>query len=314
MTIIAQKRDAGSGSLVSCAISHRHPDSKKYPVTVDVFSGMVQATYSSPIPNREAPHGSTRGQVNGFSPRSRKRMIDALCKKSNYTRPLFITLTYTDESLHPTYASRPYKRDIDALCKRVQAQWPDAGHIWRVEYVARKSGIFKGRAVAHFHLIVDGVLDDMADLRRTFRAWWWRVITDGKKFGPSPRVDVQVARSRRHAMYYVSKYVAKETKKNNIADEHQHNSADTGRHWAVGGNWQQTALATIRLTRQEYIDLKRLCARYLKARRSAFARRLKRGSSYRGFSVYGLGGDSVEGLTIGAPTIMRMIDHVVGET
>lgn len=313
MTIITQKCAENSETLVSCAISHRRPDSKKYPVSVDVYAGMMTATYPSIAPYQQAAHNGVRGLVTVFSNRSRMRMFDALQKKTNYVRPLFLTLTYTDQSLHPTHATRPYKRDIDALCKRIQARWPDAGYIWRIEYLPRKSGRFTGRIVAHFHLIVDGITDDMAHVRAAFGAWWWSVTTDGRKTNPRPRVDVQVAKSRRHATYYVSKYVAKEPEENNIADEHQHNSSGTGRHWAVGGNWDQTALVHVRLTRKEFIDLKRLCVRYLKARGSRYAGQLKHGSSYRGFSIYGLGGDSVEGLTVGAPTILRMIAFVTGD-
>lgn len=310
MLSIAQKSSAATSNLVHSAISHRNSKRNDFVAEIEVYTGMSTVRYDNIVPNNhKITNSGGRSRINGFSRKSRRRMMEAMLKKSNYVRPLFVTLTYTDESIGHMPGARDYKRDIDCFNKRLQRDYANSGHIWRIEYEIRKSSVFTGYRVPHYHLIVDGVLDDVADLRKLFRTWWHEIITDGKCYSPSPRVDVQTAKSKRHAMYYLSKYVAKETANNNIADEHQFNYFD-GRHWAIVGNWQMTIVATIKLTRQEFIDFRRLCCRWLKSRGSVYARGLAQSRSYQGFSVYGLGNDAP---IMGAEaTIRKMLLFVSG--
>jgi len=312
MKIIAQNESAATSNLVHSAISHRNLKSNVFVASVEVYSGMSAVRYHGVALTGKVKKDGGRGQVTTFSRKSRRRMMEAMLKKSNYVRPLFLTLTYTDESLHPADHNRPYKRDIDCFNKRLQREFPNSGHIWRIEYEKRKSGRFKGHTVPHFHLVVDGVLDDIAYLRKELRAWWWSIITDDHKIEPAPRVDVQVSQSKKHAMYYLSKYVAKENEKNDFADGHQHNSDCNGRHWAVVGNWQQTVVATIHLTRREFLDLRRLCVRYLKSRGSTYAKRLAASRSQQGYSIYGLGKDAFSGQFVDEATIFKMLQFVTG--
>ena len=310
MTSIAQNAVAESSHLVHSAISPHDKGDAEFVAAIEIYSGMSKVCYPDVASSRyDITNNGGRGAITGFSRKSRRRMMEAMMKKSNYIRPLFLTLTYTDESIGHFPAARDYKRDIDCLNKRLQHEYPGGGHIWRVEFMTRKSGALTGYRVPHYHLIVDGVLDDIADLRKVFRDWWHEIITDGYCYSPSPRVDVQTAKSKRHAMYYLSKYVAKETANNNIADGHQHNYFD-GRHWAVSGNWQTTVVKTVKLTRQEFIDFRRLCCRWLKSRGSAYARGLAKSRSYQGFSIYGLGIDVSDGDA--EATITKMLIFVTG--
>lgn len=313
MAIVAQKKSAANKNLVHCAITHRNDKPHELVASVEIYSGMSTVCYSSIIPKEpEINNSGGRSPITEFSRKSRRRMIQAMLKKKNYIRPLFVTLTYTDQSIGCLPGGRDYKRDIDCLNKRLQREYPNSGHIWRIEEVTRKSGRFEGVLLPHFHIVLDGILADVAGLRHDLRQWWHEIITDSACELPKPRVDVQVSKSKRHAMYYLSKYVAKESdtlQNSNISHSHKH---WTGRHWAVVGNWDATEVMTIKLNRKEFLDLRRLCVRYLKSKGSDYAKRLARSKSYQGFSIYGLGVDAFGGGYIGEPTIKKMLLFVTG--
>jgi len=314
MNSIAKNQPAVKASLVQRAISHRHNDTNSFIARVDVYYGMLKVEYPSDAgqSHYHKPEWSSRGTITEFTRRSRRRMMDKMQQLENPTRLLFVTLTYTDQSLHQETVTRNYHRDIDCFNKRIQSVHSGTGHIWRIEYKERLSGRFEGHTVPHFHIVLHGYLGDLGKLRQQVRQWWDQIIHDNATDAPRPRIDIQPAQNQRHAMYYISKYVAKVSDENNIADEHQHNYSDGHRHWGIVGCWETPVYVTIKLTRQELIDLRRLCVRWLKSKGSAYSRRLSRSISHQGFSIYGLGKFGELAGKQKTATIFRMLQFVTG--
>ena len=314
MTIIARKMSSVAPDLVQSAISHHDRKKTKFVAQVDIFRGMMTVSYPSPLEEQHKRFGGAgRGQVTEFSRRSQRRMMDKMQQLEKPTRLLFVTLTYTDQSLDPETISRSYHRDLDCINKRLQHEYPGTGHIWRIEYKNRLSGCYEGHTVPHFHLVLNGCLADLAVLRKQVRTWWNAIIHDNTTNAPVPRIEISPARSQRHALYYISKYVGKVSEQNNIADEHQHNYSEGHRHWGIVGNWDTPIYCTIKLTRQEFIDLRRLCIRYLKSKNCTYAKGLAKSRSYQGYSIFGLGNEAISTDKTKTATIFQMLRFVTDQ-
>lgn len=156
-----------------------------------------------------------RGRVQGFSARSRSRMLKQLAKinRDKITDALMITLTYPG-----VYSAdeRRWKRDLDVWTKRLLRKNPLASYVWKLE--------FQERGAPHFHLLLFNVSYLAKDwLSKS----WYEVVGSGDE---RHRVaGTQVARIRRanSALAYAAKYV---TKRDGIED-----AGYWGRYWGVYG-------------------------------------------------------------------------------
>jgi len=85
--------------------------------------------------------GWVRGDVEGFSVRSRSRLNKTIATLNKNVLPFFCTLTY-----HQTIPENfeGYKKHLDTFLKRLFRRFPMAGVIWKLE--------FQKRGFAHFHL------------------------------------------------------------------------------------------------------------------------------------------------------------------
>ena len=101
-----------------------------------------------------------RGACKGFSDGSRRRMMDKLNTISvAATLPTFVTMTLPDDVFveSPTEFSKQAKFWKDSFTKRLTRVCPAASAIWRIEWQTRKSGVYEGRYVPHFHLMIFGL-------------------------------------------------------------------------------------------------------------------------------------------------------------
>jgi hypothetical protein len=101
-----------------------------------------------------------RGVCKGFSFGSRRRMLDRLNQVSVASDlPDFVTLTLPDDCFDDSVASfsKTAKLHLDVLLKRLRRACPSACGFWRIEWKARKSGLYEGKMVPHFHLLVWGL-------------------------------------------------------------------------------------------------------------------------------------------------------------
>jgi hypothetical protein len=220
-------------------------------------------------------------------------MIEHMCKRRDWQRPLFLTFTLSDELWFDSALTIAQCNVLmDNLRKRLLRMYPGCGAMARVEFVPRKSGKNAGKLAPHWHLIVDGVLDDLKNVRKDLRKAWDEITRPICPAAPyAPRVDVQALKSRRQAMYYVSKYLAKLTD-TDLEELIAANDGSLGRQWSVFGTWDESVILVVHITLAEYLALKRLSARWLKSHASRYARRLAKLPPYVSFTVMGLGDQS----------------------
>lgn len=270
-------------SLVLCAINGESPL-----YTLEIYADVmtVRGNLIPPEYRNAAPTGGTsaskRGKVTKYSKKSEKRLLERFARKVDYTRPIFITLTYPDEVwCDRNLTGRDLKKHIELLRHRLEYEYPDVGGIWRVEIEDRKSGRYIGRHVPHIHMIIDNVINDVADIRVTMRKIWSEILQVERAI-----TDVSTAKNRKHAYYYLAKYTAK------VSEISHSQIDDIGRWWAVFGNWDMTPFATIRITLEEARALRRTLSAWLKSKGNRYHRRLKQQRDYVGYTVFGMGAQS----------------------
>lgn len=143
-------------------------------------------------PTLERPAVPVRGEIKGFSVKSRKRLMRKTARIGARTA-VFLTLTYPKR--YPT----PYeaKKHLRAFLERIRRRWPESSAIWRLE--------FQERGAPHFHLIFYNLPFIPFPV---VRAWWSHII---RRYvdGFMPRVNLKFLRDVRAVSRYVSKYVAK---------------------------------------------------------------------------------------------------------
>lgn len=196
--------------------------------------------------------GGARGMVTGFSRQSRNRLIRLIASTRKKDKPLFVTLTYPDEFVEDMSV---WKRDIDTFGKRLARAFGDAGFIWRIEFVTRKSGLSRGRLAPHFHLLLWGV--DLYSFREFAGSAWYAVVGSGDSLHRKAGTSSERVRTWNGVMSYVSKYVAK---------EQEYPSEWSGRAWGVIGRkhlpWAVRVI--IPLSAREGVKLVRLGRKFLR--------------------------------------------------
>ncbi len=144
-------------------------------------------------------------------------------------KPLFITLTYPDALVPRHYSEMTAARSAvwrtleEYAGKRLSA-------IWRIEYVPRRSGMYKGMHVPHIHLVVNE--KGRLEYDRVNAAW-------GRALGTLDyvRTEVRRAKETRNALAYVAKYCAKPVSSSLVYPTYL--SEARGRAWGIlrKGDW-----------------------------------------------------------------------------
>lgn len=130
-----------------------------------------------------------RGQITGFSRKSRKRLIEMCARLRDDVEGLFLTLTYRANYQD----ARGAKKHLDLMLRWLRYHRPGCTVIWRMEP--------QDRGAIHFHLLILGTTWIAV---RGIRTQWRGLI--GELGG---NVDVERIHNRRKAMVYVAKYIAK---------------------------------------------------------------------------------------------------------
>lgn len=147
------------------------------------------------------PGGGLRGAITEFSAQSRKRLLEKMARLQVRDVAKFITLTYGQA----WPSAQQAKAHLRAFLERIRRRWPKASAIWRIEY--------QKRGAPHFHLIVFGLpFWPKSEVARH----WSEVIGDdyldysADLDAPrAPFTRIEALAGHKHAMQYMSKYVAK---------------------------------------------------------------------------------------------------------
>jgi len=274
-------------SVGACPTAHISPQPRKQqdPFTgssylLTTHAGMIKLTENITTEVIQKG-GGPRGQVQGLSYASRRRALRTLCMVRGQGRGVFLTLTYSDAA-SPLWSRN--KAHLDKFLKRLRRHFPDAGYFWRIEYQRRKSGDNVGTPVPHFHLLIFGIPGTITD----FRAWvaqaWFEVVGTGDQHHRRAGTEASHIKSRRHAMRYASKYMTKDDP--DLIDE----VGVTGRMWGYGGELDLSSASVGELLRSEYVELRRLVKRWLKANRCSYADRIA--ICNHGFTALGIGDEA----------------------
>lgn len=153
--------------------------------------GHVLAAYDPQYTPRRPARAPQRGQITGFSRKSRRRMLLFLNRCDfSATRTSFLTLTF-----HAIPTIDDATRSFQKFMKRLRRTFPNAAGIWRKE--------FQERGAAHYHVLLTNV--PYIGWRSILRTW--RECTpdhDGS-------IHIKLLRTHKAIIGYVSKYIAKPT-------------------------------------------------------------------------------------------------------
>jgi len=239
------------------------------PFRVEVAAGATLVRLRGPGSGRAPDNGGgRRGQVCGFSRKSRKRLLDELnsVPVDVLADALFVTLTVSDVALEKWQEKRAKrgsydgwalavpesKRALDRFVKRLRRAWPKCSGVWRMERVPRLSGAFVGELVPHYHVLVFNV--PWMEYGWLASAWY-ECVGSGDERHLRAGTSVQRVRSRRGALSYAAKYMTK---------EEWASDAHTGRMWAQFGNaWLQVLIRTYELTARQFYRLRRCLRSYV---------------------------------------------------
>lgn len=177
------------------------------------------------------PPVARRGDVESFSRKSRKRMLELVSTINIPEKTYFVTLTFPDAAA--PQSGKLAKAPLRALFERIRRRWPESSAIWRMEIKRRKSGHLVGHEVPHFHLLIfNCALQEETTLPGVYPQGWLASAWQDILKVPYARIDCQKLNSARGVMHYCSKYVAKQEQPSRplVSLPYLH---DQGRHWGV---------------------------------------------------------------------------------
>lgn len=151
--------------------------------------GGVIAAYDPDYTPPSSGKTPQRGIITEMSRKSRRGLLLLLNRMSYDVRTTFVTLTF-----HGT----PTVSESNAAFKRFRAwfmaRWPKAAVVWRREHQPQRGAI-------HFHLLIFNMpFFPQYELQQI----WTRCTREDLSI-----VDIRLVHSRKHALRYVSKYIAK---------------------------------------------------------------------------------------------------------
>lgn len=172
-----------------------------YEWDAEVTGGLVALKGRMKEPTRHG--GGVRGAIREFSRQSRLRMLKMIAKVNwdQAGNGVFITLTFPDTSMPMAAASR--NRVLAEFMRRTEKHLgrPVSG-LWRCEWVERKSGIYRGKLLPHYHLILFGV---RFIPYQEINLWWKEALhQDGIVM-----TDVDHLGNEQLHSIYIAKYCAK---------------------------------------------------------------------------------------------------------
>jgi len=195
--------------------------------------------------------GGRRGKITVFSAKSRRRLIRYLFSLEK-SPVVMVTLTYPKE-WNPDY--EVWKRDLDVFLKRVARKFPKYWFIWKLE--------FQKRGAPHFHLLGsfgEGVVVNKEVMEWVSRAWY-EVVNSGYEKHLKAGTNIEVLDSKKKVIFYVCKYISKE----DMPKDENKKSIKVGRWWGKSGNVPNRCVVAVRFNVSEYVMVKRLVKRWVKA-------------------------------------------------
>jgi hypothetical protein len=200
--------------------------------------------------------GGVRGEVDGFSPASRRRLLYRVASldRDAVPKPIFMTLTYPGEEWERFGGTKEQvKKHLDTFHHWLSYHYPTASVIWRLE--------FQKRGAPHYHLLVFGV--PYIDCRLVAEEWY-RVVGSGQESHLAAGTQVVACKSWKQATMYVAKYMAKPQ---SLSESGVPIHSRPGRVWGI---WNRGGLVReavdYELSPEEFFQFRRIVRGHAKSR------------------------------------------------
>ena len=211
-----------------------------------------------PMDAKGAGVGGTRGEIRGFSLKSRQRMLERLMRIDwGAGACYFTTLTYHRSCFDKD--REDWKRDLQTWRKRLERKYSKTlcGVLWRLEFQPRKSGEHRGQVAPHFHCIVFFDRQMFLPSLRDWVAESWHAIADPMS-AEHAKAGTNVERARNvqgeemgRLLSYLAKYVGK-LEKYTVIDRTTGEIMSTGRTWGLWGDVPMAVLGAVRMDQSNY--------------------------------------------------------------
>lgn len=189
--------------------------------SIFIQGAMVQVKRSLKSRSKKKP--VYRGTIKGFSQKSRFNLLKRIARIDwpMLRHGWFVTLTYPDRQASVTLATATDQRwkFVQRLEKHLSEKLLI---LWRKELQVRKSGVFEGIGVPHWHLCIF----TEQDLDNWSTNLFWSEVIKAEQF---VQTKVQWMNSGQHAAFYCAKYLTEE-KQSGILDNAPY-LASPGRAW-----------------------------------------------------------------------------------
>lgn len=208
---------------------------------------------------------STRGSIETFSRRSRRRLMFLANTVRGDVKPLFATATFADSFPH-FEDPKQWKEALRVFAARFTRRFNNGSFIWRLEIVDRKSGLYTGKPLPHFHFIVFGV--SILEFRAFFVKAWHEIAgyQDPKHLAVTAHwKSVTVMESKRRLVGYVSKAVGR-VMAPEVSKDIQAKGFNVGRWWGVVArglfSFFQSVKTVMKITERQAVELIRCFRKY----------------------------------------------------
>lgn len=262
-------------------------------VVIRAFPGRLDirkpAQVSRPVPPK-------RGLITGFSKKSRLNFMKMMAALE-WTPNIWQDFTFSDDVMEGLTVHQRHKKAAAILKefkRQVEKIYPDAWGFWKKESTERKSGSLSGQEIPHYHMMMfmPGIVQAGYEqhCRKLSRIW---VQVTGTKNPKALEVSTNNKSYRwindaKHAMVYVSKYVAKSQDFND--------GISRGRFWGTIGKPPLADGFEMFLTHREWHVMKRVFRRLFKKNKrmvKTLSRRFVNGFCF-----------------VGLPTILQVLEYV----
>lgn len=188
--------------------------------------GLVKTSVVNSNPHKKP---AKRGNVKGFSGASRKRLMEKCARVGKVGKAIFITVTYGQQ--FPEWQEA--KKHLHVFLQQIRRSFPDAAGFWRYEE--------QDRGAPHFHFMFFNLPFWQ---KEKLKKVWGRII--GQKYWDrtefivrEPFTRIELIRTKRKAMRYVAKYIAKNAGEKEVTPQSHggfNNPSymnEAGRQWGV---------------------------------------------------------------------------------